>query len=56
MKKTKVEARFEYIGLGFPVILLNVPMTEVRGMGLQVLTTIFCKKWCYMHWQIRHLH
>jgi len=32
MKKTKVETRFEYIGLGFPVILLNVPMIEVRGI------------------------
>ena len=32
MKKTKVETRFEYGGLGFPVILQNVPMIEVRGI------------------------
>jgi DNA-binding XRE family transcriptional regulator len=32
MKKTKIEPRFEYTGLGFPVILLNVPMIEVRGI------------------------
>ena len=32
MKKTKTETRFEYVGLGFPVILQNVPMIEVRGL------------------------
>jgi len=32
MKKMKVEDKFEYISLGFPVILQNVPMIEVRGI------------------------
>ncbi|MBA2369245.1 MAG: hypothetical protein H0V82_09515 [Candidatus Protochlamydia sp.] len=32
MKKTKIEPKFEYAGLGFPVILQNVPMIEVRGI------------------------
>lgn len=32
MKKTKIETRFEYTGLGFTVILQNVPMIEVRGL------------------------
>lgn len=30
--KKKIAKQFEYDGLGFPVILLNFPMTEVRGI------------------------
>ncbi len=30
--KKKIAAQFEYDGLGFPVILLNFPITEVRGI------------------------
>lgn len=31
MKKQKVEKKFVYEGLGFPVILCNVPLIELRG-------------------------
>ena len=31
MKKTKFEQEFVYYGLGFPVVLSNVPMIEIRG-------------------------
>ena len=30
--KKKTIARFEYDGLGFPIILLNFPLIEVRGI------------------------
>jgi len=30
MKKQKLEKRYVYQGLGFPVVLLNVPMIEIR--------------------------
>jgi hypothetical protein len=48
MKKTRVEKRFEYTGLGFPVILLNVPMIEVRAVWtpnidyLQLQKVVLC--------------
>lgn len=29
--KKKTIAKFEYDGLGFPIILLNVPLIEIRG-------------------------
>jgi len=32
MKRRKIEKEFEYLGLGFPVILFKVPMVEVRGV------------------------
>jgi len=32
MKKQKVQKEFIYEGLGFPVILHNVPMREIRGI------------------------
>ena len=31
MKKRKIEQEFIYYGLGFPIVLSNVPMVEVRG-------------------------
>lgn len=31
MKKTKIEKKFIYEGLGFPVVLHNAPMAWVRG-------------------------
>ena len=31
MKKRKVEKELLYYGLGFPVVISNVPMVEVRG-------------------------
>ena len=30
--KKKIAAQFEYDGLGFPIMLLNVPLIEVRGI------------------------
>lgn len=30
--KKKIAAQFEYDGLGFPILLLNFPITEVRGI------------------------
>jgi DNA-binding XRE family transcriptional regulator len=37
MKKHKIEKEFTYTGLGFPVILKNVPMIELRGVwGLDI--------------------
>ena len=30
--KKKIAARFEYDGLGFPIMLLNFPLVEVRGV------------------------
>jgi len=30
--KKKIVARYEYDGLGFPIMLLNVPLTDVRGV------------------------
>lgn len=32
MKKTRVVPEFLYDGLGFPVLLINVPVVEVRGI------------------------
>ena len=32
MPQKKIEERFVYDGFGFPVVLLNVPMIEVRGV------------------------
>lgn len=32
MKKQTIEKKFVYEGLGFPVILRNVPMIELRGV------------------------
>jgi DNA-binding XRE family transcriptional regulator len=32
MKKQKIEKRFVYEGLGFPIVLKNVPMIEIRGV------------------------
>lgn len=32
MKKLKVEKEYVYEGLGFPVVLRNVPMIELRGI------------------------
>lgn len=31
MKKQKIERQVIYEGLGFPIVLLNVPMIELRG-------------------------
>lgn len=31
MKKRKVEKKYLYDGFGFPLVLLNVPMIQVRG-------------------------
>ena len=56
MKKTKVESRFEYIGLGFPVILLNVPLIEVRGMWTLNIDCNLLQKVVLCAWQIRHLN
>lgn len=30
--KKKIVAQYEYDGLGFPIMLLNVPLTDVRGV------------------------
>jgi DNA-binding transcriptional regulator YiaG len=30
--KKKIAAQFEYDGLGFPIMLLNAPLVEVRGI------------------------
>lgn len=32
MNKRKIEKKYEYVGLGFPVILYRVPMVDVRGV------------------------
>jgi hypothetical protein len=32
MKKQKIEKEIIYDGLGFPIILRNVPMVEIRGV------------------------
>ena len=32
MKKHKIEKEFEYLGLGFPITLKNIPMIEIRGV------------------------
>lgn len=32
MRKHKIEKEFVYYGLGFPVILKNIPMIELRGV------------------------
>ena len=32
MKKQKVQKKFVYEGLGFPVVFRNVPMIEIRGV------------------------
>ena len=33
MKEHKIDKKFVYEGLGFPVILYNVPMIKLRGKG-----------------------
>jgi len=44
MKKQKVEKEMVYNGLGFPVILHNVPMIELRGIWtLDINLNIFQK-------------
>ncbi|MCE5318931.1 MAG: hypothetical protein LLG04_16405 [Parachlamydia sp.] len=30
--KTKIAKQFEYDGLGFPILLLNVPLVNIRGV------------------------
>ena len=32
MKKKKIEPQFIYKGLGFPILLKNVPMVDIRGV------------------------
>ena len=30
--KAKIAKKFEYDGLGFPIMLLNVPLVNIRGI------------------------
>jgi len=45
MKKQKIEKEIVYEGLGFPVILRNVPMIEVRGVWTPDIDLNFFQKY-----------
>jgi hypothetical protein len=32
MVETKFQKKFKYMGFGFPIVLLNVPMIKIRGI------------------------
>lgn len=44
MKQKKIEKRYVYEGLGFPILLTNVPMVEIRGVWTLDIDLNFLQK------------
>jgi len=52
MKKRKIEKAYIYNGFGFPVVLHNVPMINVRGVWTPDISGTDWKKLYFFFWHI----